>query len=121
MSYREVTHHHIEGRNENLIIHVDDGPDKSGACHQYSVTDPEGTMLAQIFFQDATIQEHSINGIQNEVLLAIVIDRLEGFQKGNFPCDQNENALIKCRESLEYLKDRTRDRIKRGVEGYSKA
>jgi len=121
MSYREVTHHHIEGRNENLIIHVDDEPDKSGACHQYRITDPKGNCLNRLDFQDATIQEYGFNGIQNGVLLAIVIDRLEGFQKGNFPCDENEKALIKCRESLEYLKDRTRDRIKRGVEGYSKA
>jgi len=120
MSNRKVTHHHIEGREENLIIAVGDEPNESGACHKYFVDGPEGQRLELIKFQDGPIQEHGINGIQNEVLLAIVIDRLESFQKGPFACAENERAMCSCLDALETLKNRTRDRIKRGVEGFSK-
>ena len=56
------------------------------------------------------------NGVTNEVLLAIVIDRLEGFQSGPFACDGNQKALDACRASLEALHERTRERLARGVE-----
>ena len=55
-------------------------------------------------------------GVTNEVLLAIVIDRLHGFQTGEFNCEENEIALMCCKAALAVLKQRTRDRVKRGVE-----
>ena len=57
------------------------------------------------------------NGITQEALLAIVIDRLRSFQAGPFPTDENEDALIHCQEALNFLKLRTKKRLARGVEG----
>ena len=53
-------------------------------------------------------------------LLAIVIDRLECFQAGPFPCTANTEAVLCIRTALEWLNDRTLDRIARGVEGRTK-
>lgn len=57
-----------------------------------------------------------IPGVTNEALLAIVIDRLEGFQAGPFACTENAAALDHARICLGELKERTRSRIMRGVE-----
>ncbi len=54
-------------------------------------------------------------------LLAILIDRLQSFQAGPFASPYNGSAWTNGLEMLEALQGRTRDRIKRGVEGLSKA
>ena len=60
-------------------------------------------------------------GVTNEALLAIVKDRLEGFQAGKFPCQENEDALAGVNHALRFLHKRTMDRIARGVESQAKA
>ena len=71
----------------------------------------------KIGFQNGPIQEAGTNGISNESLLAIVEDRLSGFQSGPFACRENALALTKLQESMMWLHKRTRDRVARGVEG----
>jgi hypothetical protein len=68
-------------------------------------------------FQDGPIQETGVNGISNEALLAIVEDRLAGFQSGQYACRENAIALTKIQEAMMWLHKRTRDRAARGVEG----
>lgn len=70
-----------------------------------------------IRFQHGPVKEHGINGITNEALLAIVIDRLEGFQSGPFACEENGQALSWAKLALGVLEERTKNRIDRGVEG----
>ena len=55
----------------------------------------------------------------NEDLIAIVIDRMQGFQSGQFKCRENAVALTKLEEALMWLRKRTQDREDRGVEGTS--
>ena len=50
-------------------------------------------------------------------LLAILIDRLESFQKGPYASTYNGIALQHLRAAQESLLNRTRDRMARGVEG----
>ncbi len=71
----------------------------------------------EIKFQRGPIKEVGVNGLSNEALLAIVIDRLRGFQLGEFACHENAMALTMAEESLAWLKIRTQQRIERGVEG----
>ncbi|MCK5504563.1 MAG: hypothetical protein KAJ10_05345 [Thermodesulfovibrionia bacterium] len=94
----------------------------SRACHEYSVRKVEGVAeeYAKVYFQDGSIKENSVNGCHQEDLLAIVIDRLRGFQSGEFRCRENAIALTKIEEALHWLNHRTSDRIERGVEGTSK-
>ncbi len=58
-----------------------------------------------------------MNGITNEALLAVLIDRMRGFQSGQFACRDNAIALTHLEDALMWLQKRTRDRMARGVEG----
>lgn len=119
---RELTSHKVNGLNEALKIEVGDEPGAGNACHAYRITVPNGTEVARgvccdIEFQAGPIAEAGINGVSNEALLAIVEDRLIGFQSGPFACRENAVALTKLQEAMMWLQKRTRDRMARGVEG----
>jgi len=105
-------------------IEVLDEPGHGGACHEYQVlqkTEGEITScLAGIRFQNGPVKEFGVNGCFQEDLIAICIDRLRGFQAGNFACRENALALTKLEEALHWLNHRTRDRQNRGVEGMNK-
>lgn len=60
-----------------------------------------------IQFQSGAIVDGQWNGITNEVLLAIVLDRLQLFQAGEYPCDQNEKAIKGIQHAIDSLLDRT--------------
>lgn len=68
-------------------------------------------------FQNGPIKEVGTNGVTHEALLAIVEDRLIGFQSGPYACRENAVALTKIQEAMMWLQKRTRDRLARGVEG----
>ena len=70
-----------------------------------------------ILFQNGAIPEAGVNGVTQEVLLAIVADRLRSFQAGPFANDYNAAALSHVESALGALLDRTRNRMARGVEG----
>lgn len=105
----------------NTIIVVDE-PGHGGACHHYGVlaqaTDP--VPLCEFKFQNGPIQEVGVNGVQQEDLLAIVIDRLTAFQAGPFANSYNASALEHSQIALKALQQRTIDRLARGVEGFNK-
>jgi hypothetical protein len=73
-------------------------------------------MEQHLSFQNGPIKESGINGVQNEPIIAILIDRLE-FLDRKFPSDFNKNALMHLRFALTALQARTSDRVNRGVEG----
>jgi hypothetical protein len=70
-----------------------------------------------VLFQNGPIKEFGVNGVTQEALFAIVIDRLRSFQAGPFVCEANQFALDHCEAALDNLQARTRARIARGVEG----
>jgi hypothetical protein len=115
---RELTYG-VEGKAANLKTFAMDEPGHGGACHEYIVQGSAGPpALAVIVFQNGPINEgKGINGVQHEDLLAIIIDRLEGFEKGPYACDDNGMALDLLRMALRRLQARTRKRIARSVEG----
>jgi hypothetical protein len=120
---RTVTDHIVEedSANHQLTISVLDEPGQGGANHQYSIrwknerdeTEPH----CFIGLQDGPLKEFGVNGVTQEALLAIVIDRLRSFQSGPLSCRDNAIALTHCEEALMWLQRRTRERIKRGVKG----
>lgn len=79
----------------------------------------DGKLLCEIHFQEGPIRECGVNGIHNEDLLNIVLERLSGFQKSNFRCRENAVAITKIEEALMWLRKRTDGRERRGVEGTS--
>lgn len=116
---RCLNSHAINELNEELVIEVMDDPGHGGACHHYKITVPAEASIdnVKIVFQNGGIAEHGVNGISNEALLAVVEDRLLGFQSGQFPSREGAIALTKIQEALMWLHKRTRDRVSRGVEG----
>lgn len=125
---REITTHKVNGLNEALTLEVTDEPGQGGANHAYLVSWPQQNPYipeesvpyhCYIKFQQGPIQEAGVNGLSNEVLLAIVIDRLEGFQSGAYACDSNARALQSVENALFELHARTLERTTRGVEGTS--
>lgn len=114
-------------RNYTEVVCLDE-PGQGGACHEYlvlqSVTHVDNgneqrreNIFAKVSFQNGPIKEFGVNGCHNEDLIAIVIDRLEHFQKGEFSCRENALALTKLEEAMHWLRHRTNARIARGVEG----
>lgn len=117
---RELTSHKVNGLNEAIKISVLDEPGQGNACHRYFLEiEPVPGRAAgwPIEFQDGPIRDHGPNGISDEALLAIIEDRLLGFQSGQFACQENAIALRKIQEAMMWLQKRTRDRVARGVEG----
>lgn len=125
---REIHDHKTNIANEHLQILAVDAPGSGGASHVYDVhllADPSpGTpkitsekWTQRVSFQNGPIQEAGVNGVTQEALLAIVIDRLRSFQAGKFSCRENAVALTKCEEALMWLQKRTRDRAAKGIEG----
>ena len=111
-------------KNENTEVFAVDERGPGGANHHYEVHGKIKTSdlfpPKHIFiFQKGPLKENPMNGIQNEDLIAIVIDRLNGFQKGDFECIDNAKALVNLYGALVNLRNRTKERERRGVEGTS--
>lgn len=127
----EITSHVVEGDSAPQIkIEATDQPGAGGAYHRYSLTGPDFSMNGSfelsrsddssrctILFQNGPIPEHGVNGLTIEALLAVCQHRLECFQAGDYPSQENATALQNVNEALRSLQKRTRTRIARGVEG----
>lgn len=133
---REITSHVVNPANDKLKIQVTDEPGAGGANHRYEITGFNATDNASavtstmpvaqmdglvVLFQNGPINEHGVNGVTQEALLAIVADRLEAFQAGPFACLENLNALEHVHDAMTWLASRTKARMERGVEGQSVA
>ena len=123
---RDIETHIVDGDNpkNQLTISVIDEPGAGGANHAYLIGNPpqaEGEggqrFWYPVNFQNGPIQENGVNGVTQEALLAIVIDRLRSFQAGPCSSDYNAEALSCCEQAMSALQGRTRERIFRGVEG----
>lgn len=116
---RTITEHKVNPANDTINITVLDEPGPGGACHEYGVDLPEGGNALIINFQNGPISAdgNGVNGLTQEVLLAIVADRLRSFQKGPYSCKENACALTHIEEAMHWLQQRTLERMRRGVEG----
>lgn len=117
---REIRGHEINSFNREHVSIVADEAGNGGASHVYNIglhTEQTATSGAHIHFQNGAVKEVGVNGITDEALLAVLIDRLQGFQRGQFSCRENALALTKMEEAMHWLQHRAQDRERRGVEG----
>jgi hypothetical protein len=138
---RNIHDHKVNGLNEAIQIAVNDEPGPGGANHDYvfilNKTLPGTTAVEasglRLNFQNGPIAESGVNGLSNEALVAVVIDRMRGFQfqrlpdgefdeskRGIYACKENACALTHLEEALLWLQSRTHKRMARGVEGAMK-
>lgn len=105
------------------VFHEEPEEMQYNAPHNFEVwsvgqkADDPSFKMAQIHFQEGPIKECGVNGVCNEDLIAMVICRLEHFQKSEFACRENALAKTKLEEALLWLRKRTMGREKRQVEG----
>jgi hypothetical protein len=95
----------FEGRNPQVIQFIE-----KVSAEEYQSLNPFAVV-------NNGTQLYTINdGTTNEELLAVLIDRLT-FLNNKFPCRQNALAITKLQEAEFWLENRTKERLKRGVEG----
>ncbi len=110
------------GTRKYTEVQVMDDAGQGNANHEYRIVtvvapDQDTAILGIVSFQDGPIKESGVNGVHNEDLICIVMDRLAGFQQGDYACRANEDAIEFLGEALERLLKRTKERENRGVEG----
>lgn len=140
-------HHDGLGLADLLTVYSDErDPQAGNASHVYAVTvgpalddlsnaslddvtlpgdDPiadKPALVAHIRFQHGPRNESgSTPGILDGALIAILLDRFEGFQSGPYKCRENAIVITHLEEALMWMQKRARDRAKRGVLGTNKA
>ena len=124
---RITTHHDGHGLNESIIITRDErDPDAGGASHRYTLEFNAMTdglyEVGRLQFQHGPRNEPgSTPGLTDQAVLAVLIDRHEGFQAGPFACSENEHTMHHLREALRSLKERADERASRNVLGKNEA
>lgn len=71
-------------------------------------------------FQDGPIPENGYNGLIDEALTVVLIDRLKHWQAGPYANEANARALLALEESMLWRVSRTLERKSRNVEGTHK-
>lgn len=66
--------------------------------------------------QNGAVKENGVNGCQVDTMIETAKIIIENLNKA-FPCRENSLAITKLEEALMWLRERTRNRIERGVEG----
>lgn len=113
--------HDLLSNKYTEVYHEEHSEMKYNAPHHFQVRpvkEPKSLeILSEIHFQEGPIKECGVNGVCNEDLIAMVICRLEHFQKSEFSCRENALAITKLEEALMWLRKRTIGRENRNVEG----
>lgn len=120
--------HKINPFNDDcILIEVLDEPDENAgnACNKYGiwVNSPGATRSTEtppdviISFQHGPVKEAGANGITDQALLAIVLDRWRSFQKSKWANRETALSITKLEEALMWQHKRTIDRMNRNVEG----
>lgn len=75
--------------------------------------------LCVLEFQAGPIPTHGVNGLTNELLIDILVERI-GLLNKTFPCRENSLAITKLEEANHWLHARTARRQAQGIEGTHK-
>lgn len=93
-------------------------PDAGNASHVYGIQYGGPAEVCRIPFQHGPRGlESSSAGVFDDDLLAVIQDRLEGFQSGPYACEENAQALAGVKAAREALALRVARRIAKGVLG----
>jgi len=73
----------------------------------------------QVKIQNGVISDNGVNGIQVTDLLRYINEVFKSLNN-TFPCRENSLTITKIEEAIHWQDARTKDRLKRKVEGYNK-
>jgi hypothetical protein len=118
-NYGEITMRAIPNNSPSNVAALDERDPKAGnGSHTYGIQYGGPKEVCRIPFQHGPrAVEGSTSGIFDDDLLAIVQDRLEGFQTGPYACDENQQAINAVKSAREALGLRVARRIAQGVLG----
>jgi hypothetical protein len=124
---REVFDHKNNKYNrEHIVVKTADLRALDNAHHKYVIevlggdpADETRPVIArcEISFQDGGLKEVGPNGITDQALIAVVLDRIRSFNEGPYRCRENSMMITKLEEALMWGRKRADDRSARGVEG----
>lgn len=109
----EQRHHDGHGLNDRLTITCDKrDPNAGGASHMYAATmiGVCGNVLDLTFQHGQLDAPGSTLGITDAALLAVMLDRYEGFQAGPYACRENALVITKLEEALHWMNHRANER-----------
>lgn len=93
-------------------------PNAGNASHEYGIQYGGPKDVTHIQFQHGPRGvANSVAGIFDDDLLAIIQDRMEGFQSGPYACEENQQALDHIKAARAALGLRVARRIQQGVLG----
>lgn len=123
---RLTDHQNNKFNRECVVVTTQDHPQQDGANHAYRIEvydryngKPDQGMKAHadLIFQNGGLKEVGPNGITDQALLAIVLDRIRGFNDGPYRCRENSIIITKLEEVMMWMEKRSNDRARRNVEG----
>lgn len=90
------------------------------AYHNYDIlvgsSDKIPGVLTRLEFQAGPLPEYGINGLTNEAVLQVLIDRTAKMDE-LFPCAENKQAIAAMENALGFFNIRTERRKAAGIEG----
>ena len=107
--------HHLSKASYELWQHSKHtGQDGEPAFHGVTTSN-------KVFFQiqDGPIGENGVNGLQATDMLFFCKELFKSLNSA-FPCRENSLTITKIEEALHWQEARTKDRVKRKVEGFNK-
>lgn len=90
------------------------------STYQLNDFDSEARPPQSISFYEKNEDGTEVGGTTLEEVLSVAITRLQDLNS-RFGCRENSVAITKMQEALMWLEERTKDRIRRGVEGKHEA
>lgn len=115
-----TSHHDGHGLTETILVEPVDAVGPGGAHHRYAFH-VDGECVGWVQFQKGPRNEPgSTTGVLTGAVLAMLIDIVQDFQSGPFPCHENELVLGNLTSALFYTKQRAHERASRSVLGYNK-
>jgi hypothetical protein len=76
--------------------------------------------IVKFTIQSDPVKEVGVNGVQALDIIKYAKCLFESLNS-DFPCKENEQTIIKLQEAIQWQEERTRDRMRREVEGFNLA
>ncbi|MCC6295418.1 MAG: ABC transporter ATPase [Pseudomonadales bacterium] len=103
--------------NNHYTITATGEPSHDGSVPDYSISVPGIPATRFVFHTGPHNEGATIRGLSNEVLLAIVLDRMQAWQSGPFKCQENAESIRHIERALDAIRRRALARRGRGVLG----
>lgn len=117
-SEESTKHHDGFGLAEAIKLTMSGKDVVAGNGRHVFTAEIDGVRVMDIQFQHGPRHvQGSKSGIIDSVLLAVLIERYEAFQSGQYHCTENDAVLGHLRQAMEMVKARAKERASRDVLG----